>query len=357
MLLKNNKFLGAVISLYNYKMVLWTEVSQQIGLGHLAECLAITDSLQAQQISFHFIINPYPPAEELLFSKNISFDVIPIGQVEKVCQRIKRHSKRNCVIVNHRNVDLSSLKRLKKEQLIAVVIDQLGNKMITCNLLVNSAIVPEWLKYTFEGRKPKCCFGADFAILRDEFIKLHQREKRFSKAIKTVLVSMGGVDRSGATLRITEALQMLKEPVNKVIILGKGFAHMDQFQQKYGEINDPHFNFVQGANDLAERMQEADILISAGGNTVYEMACVGTPGLVFWEDPHENRQSQAFMEKGTVLHIGNGTTTPILEIRNSIKDLLSHTEKRVQMSQCGKKLVDGQGVNRIFKNIMELTQE
>lgn len=338
-------------------MIFWVEASREIGMGHLMESLATAEGLQKEGFAVHFIINPYQPAEKILLSKDILFDTVPVGEVDKVCNLIKVKSQRNCVIVNHRNVDLSSLKQLKKDQLIVVVIDQLGNKMITCNLLINSAIAPEWLKYTFESRHPKCCFGADFAILREEFIELHKKEKTFPETNRKVLVTMGGVDRTGATLRIMEALKQLDRTVNSEIILGSGFAHLTEFKRTYERFNEQTCTYAQGVDDLAARMQKADVVISAGGNTLYEMACVGTPGLVFWEDPHEDRQSQAFMEKGTVLHVGNGTTTPILEIRNSIKDLLNHTEKRIQMSQCGKKLVDGQGVNRIFKNIMELTQE
>lgn len=334
-------------------MLFWTEASQQIGMGHLMECLAIADSFQGWQIPFHFITNPYPPAEELLYSKNIPFNVLSINQVEEVCQRIKQDSM-DCVIVNHRKIELSSLKRLKKEDFKVIVIDQLGNKTVVCDLLINYAIVSDWLEYTFIDKPPNCCFGADFAILRNEFMKLHQKEKRFSQGRKKVLVSMGGVDRSGATLRIMKALQLIGEPVEKEIILGKGFAHMGQFQQMCEKINDSHFTFAQGVNNLAEKMQKADIVISSGGNTTYEMACVGTPGIILWEDKHEDLQGRAFSEKGIVCHLGNGVATPLEVIAGSVEALLSNTKKLKQMSWRGKQLVDGKGKDRIFQVLMSL---
>ncbi len=338
-------------------MIFWVEASWEIGMGHLMESLALAESFQSRGIFCHFIVNSYPPAEELLFSKNISFDILSIGQVEKVCQRIKRHSKKTCVIVNHRNVELSSLKRLQKALLIDVVIDQPGNKRIRCDLLINSAIVPEWFEYTIENHKPKFCFGADFAILREEFIKLHKKEKTFPDTNRKVLVTMGGVDRTGATLRIMEALKQLDRTVNSEIILGSGFAHLTEFKRIFKRLNEQTCTYAQGVDDLAVRMQKADVVISAGGNTLYEMACVGTPGIVLWEDPHEDRVGQAFAEKGIVLHLSQGVNMPVSKIREGIERLLNCKEKRIEMSQCGKKLVDGQGTSRIYTAIVNLMQK
>ncbi|MCP4613460.1 MAG: UDP-2,4-diacetamido-2,4,6-trideoxy-beta-L-altropyranose hydrolase [Planctomycetes bacterium] len=338
-------------------MIFWVEVSREIGMGHLMESLALAESFRSREISCHFIVNSYPPAEKLLFSKNISFDILPIDQAEKVCQRIKQYPNNTCVIVNHRNVELSSLKRLQKELLIVVVIDQLGNKRIACDLLINSSIVPEWLKYTIESRKPKCLFGADFAILREEFIELHKKEKTFPDTNRKVLVTMGGIDRTGATLRIMEALKQLDRTVNSEIILGGGFAHLTEFKRIFKRLNEHTCTYAQGVVDLAARMQKADVVISAGGNTVYEMACVGIPGIVLWEDPHEDRVGQAFAEKGIVLHLGKGINIPVSKICDGIERLLNCNEKRIEMSQCGKKLVDGQGAGRIFTAIVNLIQK
>ncbi|MFC1623826.1 PseG/SpsG family protein [Candidatus Omnitrophota bacterium] len=338
-------------------MIFWIEASKQIGMGHLMESLAIAEVFQAHDIPFHFIINHYQPAEELLASKNILFDVTPVNKTDKIFQSIMRYSRKNCVIVNHRNVLLSVLLQLKKRSVNTIVIDQLGNKTVACDLLVNSALVPEWLKYTFKGKQPECYFGPRFVILRNEFTTAHKKEKIFGRGLKTILVSMGGVDRSGAAFRIIEALQLIKGPLRKEIVLGKGFAHIDKFSEMRRRIKDPLFNFCQGVDDMAERIYKADLMISAGGNTAYEMACAGTPGLILWEDLHEKSQAQVFAEKGVALELGNGMRAPILEIRDSIKGLLDDTEKRIQMSQCGKRLVDGQGINRIFKDITELVQK
>ncbi len=326
----------------------WVEVSQKIGMGHLMETLALSEYFRVKNIPFKYIINSYSPAKELLLAKNIKCNEYEISQVDEICELIGN----DCVIIDHRAVKYATLKKLKQNKIKVIVIDQLCNKKIIADVLINSTLIKDWLIYTFKDNSPKCCFGAKYAILRKEFVKLHKLNKHFRNKQKLVLVTMGGVDRTGATLRVIKALQMIEGPVKKEIILGKGFAHKEQFLHLIDKINDPDLIYAQSINDLGERMQKADIVISAGGNTVYEMACIGTPGLILWEDPHENSQGMAFAEKGTVVNIGNGINTPLSVIRDSIWNLLYNVEKRKQMSKCGKKLVDAQGVNNIFKVIM-----
>ncbi len=328
----------------------WVEVSQKIGMGHLMETLALSEYFTKKNIPFKYIINTYNPAKELLLSKKISFKEYEIHQVNKLCELFRN----SCVIIDHRNVSTITLKKLRQNNIKVIVIDQLGNKIITSDVLINSTMIKDWLIYTFEDSTPKCCFGAEYAILRKEFKKLHKLKKKFSNKNKTVLVTMGGVDRTGATLRVVEALLMIKEPVKKEIILGKGFVHMEQFLQLVTKIRDPNLIYAQGVNDLGERMQRADIVISAGGNTVYEMACVGTPGLILWEDLHENIQGKAFAEKEVVINVGNGIETSLSLIKESVCDLLNNVKKRKYMSKCGKNLVDDRGVNRIIEVLLQL---
>jgi len=337
-------------------MIFWVEASHNIGTGHFMESLILADYLINQKMSVNFIVNPYQPAELELQNRNIPYSVIEINDYDKVFQLIQNKSNSKCAIINHRDVSINALKLLHQNGCFIVVIDQLGKKQIICDVLINRSIVSKWLVYKFLTNKPVCCFGADYAILKECCQKLYKEDKYFLSKSPTILVTMGGVDRTGATLRILKALQSIKY-VNKEIIVGKGFVHLRQLQQSLKEMSDSSFHYYQGINNLEERMKNSDIVISAGGNTLYEMACVGTPGIVLWEDDHERIQAKAFSEKGIIQFLGNGISTPIEDISKSIHKLLNSPELRKKMSQCGKKLVDPFGSKRIFNKIYKLTKK
>ena len=334
-------------------MIFLTEVSKEIGMGHLMECLALAELLRKRDVDAYFIITPYPPAEELLFSRGISYVTLDTDKKEEIFEVAKDRSKKNIIVADQRNLSLAVIRRLREGPFKIVVIDHFGNMTVDCDLLINSAIAPEHLKYDFKDKEiPRILIGADFAILREEFPGMHNKKKIFNKEKKTVLVSMGGVDRTGVTLKVMEALRSIGSLVSKNIILGKGFAHLDRFTEMQREFDCDDFNFARSVDDMAERMQKSDLVISSGGNTLYETACVGTPGLVLWEDPHEDIQGRVFADKGVVRNLGNGLAVPVTEIRDSINEILDDTETRVRMSRCGKDLVDGQGAERILKDIL-----
>lgn len=318
------------------------------------ESLVLADYFISQNVSVYFVINSYEPSRLELQERGITFVEYELDELDEIV-RFTKQKNTQCIIINHRNVSLNTLERINHENYIVVVIDQLGDKPIISDLLINKSLVPKWLKYDFPANRPLCCFGADYTILGNSYRKLHQEKKVFLKNKYTILVSMGGVDRTGATFRIIEALKPI-ENVSKEIIIGKGFAHMKQLTQLCKKNNDPSFIFSVGVSDLHERISKADIAISAGGNTIYELACVGTPGIILWEDKHEYIQGKAFADKEVVHCLGNGISTPTEMISNSIRSLLQDVNRRNHMSQCGKRMVDGRGKDRVSAKIMELNQ-
>ncbi|MEW6600108.1 MAG: glycosyltransferase [Nitrospirota bacterium] len=335
------------------KVVFWVEVSRQTGMGHLMESLTLAGHLTDRNTFVHFIINPYSPAEELLSVKGFPFTTYEHAVLNDVVGSI-RNLKAGCVLINHRYVSLDALRRLRQENIRTVVIDQMGNKTVACDLLINRSITKSWLTYEFTGQKPECCFGVEYALLAPGYQKLHSREKEFSaRQGGKVLVTMGGVDRTGATLRIIEALRPL-DNISREIVLGSGFPHMEELRKLQGKIGSSAFSFHQGVDDLGDRMRSADIVISAGGNTVYEMACVGTPGIVLWEDEHEYVQARDFEEKGVLYCLGNGITTPVEGITEAVTSMLNNVEQRKSMSRLGKELVDAEGTERVGSRIIGL---
>jgi len=334
-------------------MIFWVEASQNIGMGHLKESIYLADYFRSHNYLIYFIINPYLPAELALQNKKIEYLTTEINHYDKIVHLIKKKSHHRCIIINHWNVSFNALEILHQENFFVVVIDHLGNKSVLCDVLINRSIVPEWLKYEFVQNTPVCCFGSDYAILDDAYEALHKCEKKFSTVNNSILVSMGGVDRSGATLRIIEALKFVNIS-SKIIILGPGFPLLEKLKQIRMKLNNNTFHFFQGINNLGEMMQKADIVISAGGNTLYEMACIGTPGIVLWEDQHEYILGKTFSEKGVALCLGNGMSIPEKDITRNIHELLKNIDRRKDMSQCGKKLIDYKGRNRIMHKIKAL---
>ena len=337
-----------------FTIIFCVEVSEQVATGHLMVCMACASALREHGVTCFFVLGPYGPAENLLDSEGFPFAVVPNGKTDEVYKKITDVEGCACVVVNYRRPPVSLLDRVRGSSIPLVLMDELGNERVNCDVLINSTVVPEWLNYSFMGQEPSCCFGPEFAVLRAEFAMLHKQPRPTGGDEKRILITMGGVDRTGATLRIVKALSQMSSGIKKTVILGPGFLHMDEFLAQYKSSKDVSLDYAIAVKDFAERIRAADLVISSGGNTLYEMACLGTPGIVLWEDLHEGRQAEVFESSGTVLNIGNGLEAPMDAIHDSVSALINDTARMAAMSRSGLSLVDGLGLSKIVTSILTL---
>jgi spore coat polysaccharide biosynthesis predicted glycosyltransferase SpsG/CMP-N-acetylneuraminic acid synthetase len=192
--------------------------------------------------------------------------------------------------------------------------------------------------------------GPAYAILREQF---RGREKEVRERPKLVLLSFGGSDPQGLTLRAAAALQAVPGDVEVVAVAGAAFSYRREwealastFQRRIPLIN-------EAGGHIAELMLEADIVVGSGGMSVYEIAALGTPGVILGQNAYEDRRMRAFAEHGTIDYLGLGTEVEDDQIAAAVTSLLSSAEKRRLMSARGRALVDGLGARRAAEVVLE----
>jgi len=312
-------------------LILWTEASPSIGAGHLVESIALIKSLRGR-VDLSLIIDNKTAAH---------IDASTPHRIENpLASKLD-----DTIIVNRKTLVTDDLVRLRHLGYKIAVIDHFHVDPMCCDVLINDTAIEKWLTYTFLTPQPQCYFGPSHHIVRNEFTELHTREKSFGG--HRILVTMGGFDQSGATFRIVDALKNEKKISwgrRLDIVIGPGFKHT----QDFGELPEG-MTISQNVNDLGERMYLADLAISSGGNTLYELACVGTPSIVLWEETHEMLLGAAFTDLGVAKCLGNGLCTTPGSLLENIDLILSNQQMWGNMSCAGKHLVDGNGTTRIAK--------
>lgn len=160
------------------------------------------------------------------------------------------------------------------------------------------------------------------------------------------LLSLGGADRTEASLRLVPALTGTRSTV----VIGPAFRHRDELVRMAAAAALQAVVAPDGLRDLLLRHQ---LIISAGGNTLFEAAAAGTPALVAWEDPHEEAQGVAFATKGTARVLGRGADVDVKVAAASVAALLASDDLDA-MSAAGPRTVDGCGADRIADLLVEL---
>jgi len=256
-------------------------------------------------------------------------------------------------VTSFRQVTNLQIDVLRQEGIRVACIDELGNDELDCDLVINPSLVTEYHRYTSNNPRFRVCAGPQYIPLSEEYEVLYQQPRSITGDIQNIVIAMGGTDRSGATLRIVESLLEWRRDVTKHVVVGAGFVNITELESKLSTVESAGFVIHRNLRSLVDLLMLSDIGFTAGGNTLYELACVGTPAVILFEDPHERKQGLAFQERGFGICLGPGTDVTKEQIWSAL-DVLAPPKYRHTMCDVGRSLVDGRGAERILTLILEL---
>ena len=101
-------------------------------------------------------------------------------------------------------------------------------------------------------------------------------------------------------------------------------------------------------------LSAADLALSAGGDTVYELALLGVPMLVLCHVSHQLETAAAFAAEGAAENLGLVSECTDSQLAAAIGRLVRDAQRRRAYSQRGRELVDGGGRVRVAEHIRRL---
>jgi spore coat polysaccharide biosynthesis predicted glycosyltransferase SpsG/CMP-N-acetylneuraminic acid synthetase len=192
--------------------------------------------------------------------------------------------------------------------------------------------------------------GPAYAILREHF---RGRVKAVREEPELVVLSFGGSDPQGLTLKAARALQALDASVEIVAVAGPAFSYRREFEALARELPRKVPLINEAGGHIAELMLEADLVVGSGGMSVYELAALGTPGVVLGQNAREDKRMREFARHGTVVYLGLGPEVGEDALRQAVHALLRDADGRREMSARGRALVDGLGATRTAEMVLE----
>jgi spore coat polysaccharide biosynthesis protein SpsF len=192
--------------------------------------------------------------------------------------------------------------------------------------------------------------GFEYVTLSSVFQKKHTNNRVIKETVDNILVLQGGSDTYGFIPKIVKALFDIPENISMNVIIGPNFTHdkeLDQVLQKAAG----KFNIIRDISDLSDLMLMADVAITAGGISLFELACLGVPAIVMCGERFEEETAQRFQDEGFGVNLGFGRDVNEKAIYGALKRLMVSFNSRTAMSERGKTLVDGRGIERISERI------
>lgn len=104
-------------------------------------------------------------------------------------------------------------------------------------------------------------------------------------------------------------------------------------------------------------MSEADLVVSAGGLAAYEALCVGAPLCALSYDRHQAMTVEALTRAGCCMDLGRGAVLKSSDVLRRFKELDDNPDLRRQLSERGRRLVDGGGARRVARILRTLIEK
>lgn len=246
------------------KLLILTEGSNTIGLGHIYRCLSIADEARRREI-------------EVVFITSFDFHNIDLFQYDFKIQSWYEESdlKR---ILNTENPDVVLVDSYLAEKKIysmlyhlvpsLLIIDDNNDFRYEGGGIINPSFFASELHYPINNHSFQFLLGSDYMILRPAFMKGNQRS--CNDTIKNVLIMIGGTDPKGySEILLQKVRNKLPEATIHLIIKNSDECNMDGVRY-YSELND---------KEMAEVMKKCDVAICGAGTTIYELIATQTPFL------------------------------------------------------------------------------
>jgi len=320
------------------KVFILTEGGKRIGFGHIARCIALAEAFGTKGIKPCFIVAGDNSVKEFLRGKeNIIFN-----WPDKQNKLLRYISGADVVIIDSYLAKSALYKKIADCVRLGVYLDDNNRIIYPKGIIINGAIYAKKLSY------PKAAgriylLGPKFLALRKAFWNLLRGKTR--KQIKSVMITFGGSDLQNMTPRVLDILTDGFPHFTKKVVIGQGFNNLRQII-KAADRN-TQLIYYSNVAKMIKAMRSCDIVISAAGQTLYELARVGVAALVVIIAKNQLNNAIAWQDSGFTDTLGWWKDKNIAsKIAESIKNLRKE-DIRMKRSLAGRRLIDGRGAVRI----------
>ncbi|MEW5766979.1 MAG: UDP-2,4-diacetamido-2,4,6-trideoxy-beta-L-altropyranose hydrolase [bacterium] len=329
-----------------------------IGWGHIRRCLSLAEGLREKAIQSIFITRDIDQEiGKRITSNGHLIERLPakIDLKEDLNLTIKliRKHKPDLVITDSYEINQHYLEELKRLGVTLMSIDDLAKLHFCSDIVLNQNIEAKLSDYSTE-RYTKLLLGAKYALLKKELRGKHGLEE-IKEIAKNILITLGGSDLNNQTLKAVKALKRIKNDIEITVIIGPGYQYEEILRKEMAADN--RFLLLRDPQDIFNLMERADLSISAGGSTCYELAYLGVPNIILVLADNQKKLADGLDNYGNSVSLGWFEDVTEESIKEAVEDLIDNKARREEMSRKGRELVDGRGVERVANEMEAATEK
>jgi UDP-2,4-diacetamido-2,4,6-trideoxy-beta-L-altropyranose hydrolase len=326
------------------------------GFGHVMRCLALAQAAADAGCSVAWAIAECPEGARARLATEgivpIAIEALP-GSPEDAVATVAaaRHAQASSIILDgyHFTPDYQDL--LTSANARVLYLDDNGIfPRYPAQLILNQN--PYAATKLYPGKADEdLLLGPPYLLLRREFRQTHARHEDdvVPSDSRRIIVTFGGCDGAGWTDRAISALSTVTaHRLHITVVIGAGNARREAIA-KAAAASPHHVSLVANPPDMATLMRHADLVVSAAGTTVWELATLGMPAVILPVADNQLRIAETMDALGVVQSLGWHEQATEADLAAAVGALLDDEPRRKAMATAGRHLVDGQGADRVIR--------
>lgn len=341
-------------------LLIRADASALIGTGHIMRCLALAQGWQDQGGKAIFVLaNKSPELEARLLSEKmiVLYLSVEAGSDEDAHQTVDftQQFTAQWVVVDGYYFGAEYQKAIMDFGTRLLFIDDYGHtNHYYADLVLNQNISASQYIYINRETYTKLLLGTEYTLLRREFWQWRNWQRVINPIASKILVTLGGSDPDNATIKVIQALQQVTvNDLEVIVVVGGSNPHYEGLQ---AEVAASHLaiSLQRNVNDMPELMAWADIAITAGGSTNWELAFMGLPSIILILADNQQAIADYLGKMSLSVSLGWHENISIIDLVEATCKLISSDVLRKEMSELGQKLIDGLGSARVISEMQAL---
>lgn len=342
-------------------LIIRTDASTHIGSGHVMRCLALAQGWKLRGYPVTFLLGTVPSLLVERLRKDeieVKLASLKLGSKEDAEHTVGLAKKLGAewIVVDGYHFRGRYQDILKHAGLRVLFIDDYGHAdRYSADLVLNQNLYAIEEFYSHRSENTRLLLGTSYVLLGQDFWRWSGWYHPIVDIGHRVLITLGGADPDNITERVIQNLNQVEQHYRLEIrvIVGSNNPHNHHLKEATRS-NSHSIELLHNVTNMPELMAWADIAISAGGSTCWELAFMGVPSILLPITDHQVRAVQALSEAGAFVSLDESSPSAIsADMANKLTGLLNNSEYRRGLSRNAQAMIDGLGVQRVLNTLID----
>ncbi|NEO35149.1 MAG: hypothetical protein F6J90_02035 [Moorea sp. SIOASIH] len=257
----------------------------------------------------------------------------------------------SALVIDSYRFDGAALGLLQNQGLLIICFEDQANRALPVDVVINGS--PAGPSLTYDVRPDtRLLLDVAYQVVRPEF--WHHVPPDYDTPVRSLFVSIGGSDLLGIFDPLIKVLDHHATSLLVDVTINFVVGH-------FGTVDDSplaaNLRIHHSPKDMRSLMVKADLAISAGGQTLYELARCATPTIALCVGADQIPNLTALEHRGCIVNIGWASQPNWLDqLYQVLQQLLVNPNQRAVLGKASSNLIDGKGASRIAQVIQSLIQ-